>query len=143
MFGVTHLLEASVRRMGSITGRRVCKLVQGNNGALLVETIIAVLVFSIVGSAVLVGLSTTHTSGARTKSQSTAENIARNQMEYMFSLPYQDPPSTCPLVEAPEGTTVTCTIEEYVLGDPNIEKVVVTVTSNGQEQLSLESLRAK
>ena len=54
---------------------------------MFIETILVVLIFSLVGGAVLRGISGTHSSGTRTENQSVAENIARNQMEYAFSLP--------------------------------------------------------
>lgn len=93
------------------------------------------------GSAVLTGLSTSHTASAVTKEQSLAENIARNQMEYVFSLPYSAPTSTYPSVAAPAGYTVTALAGEYIVGDPNIEKVMVTVQHSGVTVLTLESLR--
>lgn len=110
-------------------------------GALLMEIAIAVAIFGVVGSAVLTGLSTSHMASAVTQEQSLAENIARNQMEYVFSLPYSAPTSTYPSVVAPSGYTVTALAEEYLLGDPNIEKVVVTIQHSGVTVLTLESLR--
>ena len=140
---VTHLLEVCVRRVGSISGRRVCKLVQGNNGVLLVETVIAVLVFGLVGAAVMSGLATTHRSGFKIEVQSNAESIARNQMEYVFSLPYQEPPYFYPTVIAPQGYGVTSEAREHINNDPNIEEVIVTVTFEGEPKLVVETMRVR
>ena len=118
-------------------------LAVGTRGSLLIEAVVATTIFTIVGSAVLVGLSTTHISGAKTEEQSVAENIARNQMEKVFSLPYRDPPSTYPAIVTTSGYQVFAAAEEYVIGDPNIEKVVVRVTHESQEVLVLETMRAK
>lgn len=60
---------------------------------MLLETIIAMLVFGVMGAAVLSGLSTAHRAGAKIEQQPMAEVIARNQMEYVLSLPYVEPPS--------------------------------------------------
>lgn len=118
-------------------------LAVGTRGSLLIEAVVATTIFTIVGSAVLVGLSTTHISGAKTEEQSVAENIARNQMEKVFSLPYRDPPSTYPAIVTTSGYGVSAAAEEYVVGDPNIEKVVVRVTHESEEVLVLETMRAK
>ena len=123
--------------------RRLRTLSRNCRGEFLMETMIAVMVFALIGTAVLSGVSMAHTSGASTERQSTAENIARNQMEYIFSLPYQNPPSSYPTIGVPQGYGVTCTAEEYVLGDPNIEKVIITVTFDSTQQLVLETLRIK
>jgi Tfp pilus assembly protein PilV len=111
------------------------------HGGVLVEVVISVLLFAMVGSAVLGGVSMTQTSGARVKVQSTAENLGRNQMEYVFALPYQAPPSTYPTIETPPTYALSALAETYVAGDPNIEKVVVTVFQEGQEVLALEAIR--
>ena len=69
-------------------------LIDNCRGSLLLETVIAVMVFSMVGTAVMAGLNTAYMSGTKIEAQSAAENIARNQMESVFSLPYQAPGST-------------------------------------------------
>lgn len=110
-------------------------------GSILLETAVALLIFSLVGTAVLSGLSAAAVSTRMTGAQGVVENIARNQMEYMFSLPYQAPPSFYPAVSVPPGYAVSCEAEEYVAGNPNIERVVVTVTEDGIERLVLTTLR--
>ena len=136
---IMFLLAA--KRIGLLQELR--NLAVGTRGSLLIEAVVATTIFTIVGSAVLVGLSTTHISGAKTEEQSVAENIARNQMEKVFSLPYLDPPSTYPAIATSSGYGVSAAAEEYVVGDPNIEKVVVRVTHESEEVLVLETMRAK
>ena len=89
----------------------------------MVEVVVAVLLFGVVGSAVLAGLSTAHTSGARTKAQSVAENLARNQLEDVFSQPYLSPPASYNSVTTPSGYDVTAVGEEFVTGDSNVSKI--------------------
>ncbi len=129
------------RRMSA--ARRIRTLAQDCSGAFMLEAVITVLVLSLVGTAVLSGLSTVHISGASTERQSTAENIARNQMEYVASLGYQDPPYSYPTVLVPAGYAVTSEAKEHVVSDTNIEKIVVTVSLGGTQQLVLETLRTK
>ena len=109
----------------------------------MMEMVVAMVVLGLVGTAVLAGLSTTHMSGAKTEGQSVAENIARNQMEHIFALPYQAPPSYYSVVATPAGYAVTAEAQEYVLGDVNIEKLVVIVDRSAQQVLVLETLRAR
>lgn len=125
------------RASDALPGRR------RERGGILVEVLAAVALFGIVGSAVATGLSTSQISTRVVERQSVAERVARNQMEYVFSLPYQGPPSTYPSVGAPSGFSVTAQAQEYVVGDPTIEKVVVTVSWQGQDVLVLETLRSQ
>ena len=118
-------------------------LASSGRGSLLLETIVAVTVFSMVGTAVLAGLSTAYTSGARVETQSVAENIARNQMESVFSQPYRSPSQTpYPTIGVPTGYGVSVSAEDVnpAAPDPDIERVIVTVSRDGQDILVLTSL---
>ncbi len=119
------------------------KLTRSQEGAMLLEAVVAILIFGIVGTAVLSGLSTAHTSGRYTSHQSTAENVARNQMEDTFNQPYQPPPYTYSSISVSPGYTVTSQAVEYVVSDPNIEKIIVTVSHSGYDNYVLETLRTK
>ena len=122
---------------------RLCRLGLGSRGSLMLEAVVAMSVFALVGVAVLVGLSTTHNSGATVEGHSIAENLGRNQVEYIFSIPYQDPPSFYPTVVAPTGYGITAAAEEYVQNETAVQKIVVTVDHGGETVLVLETLRAR
>ncbi len=107
------------------------------------ETVIALLLFGIIGSALMSGLSISKRSGRYTEHQSTGENLARNQMEDTLSQAYQDPPHTYSSIPATAGCTITSQAEEYVASDPNIEKITVTVSYSGYNDYVLETLRTK
>ena len=121
------------------------KLATGSKGGLLLESVIVVLVFTLVGAAVLSGLSITQVAGALIEKQSAAENMGRNEMEYIMTLPYQAPPSFYPTLAVLPGYSVVAEAqEESIEGappDPNLQKIVVTVSRDGEEVLVLESFR--
>ena len=114
----------------------------GSKGSILLEAAVAVLVFGTVGTAVLVGISTAHSSGERNENQATAENIARNQMENVFNQTYLPPPASYPSITVPSNYTVTAEASEYFQGDSGLAKLKVTVSLDGANILTLESLRA-
>ncbi len=102
---------------------------------------------------ILSGVSAAHVSSDRVNANAVAENMARNQMEYVNSLAYVAPPGNyasvadgvCLNVNIPTGFAVSAGTETYVADDGytgSIEKVVVTVTRDGQSILVLESLRS-
>ncbi len=124
-------------------------LVSDRRGGMFIETILVVMIFSVVGTAVLSGISGTRSSGARTERQGFAENIARNQIEYIFTLPYQEPPSTYPSINLSGQDYAGYAVSGQAIndpdsgGNPNIERVLVTVSFGGEDILSLETLRTK
>ena len=111
------------------------------SGALLLETTVSVVVFAAVGTAVLTGVSIVSTSGAQTERQSVAENIGRNQMEFAAAQPYEAAPFNYLLVPVPDGYAVQVSAIEAIPGDPNIQKIIVTVTFDGDHLLTLETYR--
>lgn len=108
----------------------------------MLEAAVAVLIFGTVGTAVLVGIQTAHSSGERTEYQASAENIGRNQMEDIFNQAYLPPPATYPSISVPIMYTVTADATEYIGGETEIQKLTVSVTYQGRNILSLETLRA-
>ncbi|MCH7785910.1 MAG: hypothetical protein IIC22_00220 [Chloroflexi bacterium] len=151
MSNTLMLMKNRIQTSTSALRRRVAALAGGNSGGLLIEVIIAVFVFTLVGTAILSGISTTQISGARVENQSIAENIARNEAEYVMTLAYIPPggpdyaisPALLPL---PQGYTLSATPTTLnVTGlttDPNtIEVVVVTISYGGNPVLVLESVK--
>lgn len=117
------------------------------------ETVIALAMFSSVGTAVLLGVGAAHKSSDVVNTSAIAENLARNQMEYGTSFTYVNPPGTYASIaddtilniDIPTGFDVPAAAQTYVADDRLdgvIEKVVVTVTRDGQSILILESLRS-
>ena len=115
-----------------------------SRGALLLDSVVAIGVFAMVGAAVLAGVSSSRSAGVTLEYKATAEEIGRNQMEYIFTLPYQDHLSDpYPTLVAPQGYSVTVVTNEFKTGDTDIERIIVTVFHGSQKTLLLETLRAK
>ncbi len=118
---------------------------RGNaRGLMLMETIVVVTVFALVGTAVMMGLNTTYAVGENTESQSRAENVARNQMENIFTQTYSPPlGADYATITPPVGYAVAVTHEDVDPGspDPDIEKITVTVSRDSVDILSLETYR--
>ncbi len=123
-----------------------------SRGGLLLETVVAIIVFALIGTTVLVGVSTARRSGEIVDKQSIAENVARNQMEYVFSRAYKAPPLSYASIsdlpgndfKVPSGFTVTATaILRSGIVDPDVETVRVTVSHLGEQVLVVESIRGR
>ena len=114
-------------------------------GGPLMETVVALSVLTVVGTGVLLGISTIQISGSSTEDQALAENIARNEMENLFAQLYQatTTPTYASISDVPSGYAVTTDSTPYVGSDPNLQKIVVTVSHGGKEILVLETLRVK
>ena len=89
-----------------------------------------------VGTAVLAGLSTMYASGSLTETQSVAENLSRNQMEFVFNQPYREPQQTSyqNISGVPTNYSVTTTVAHASISSPSPEVALVTVTASHRGQ---------
>ena len=112
----------------------------------------AISIFAMVGTAVLLGVRVAHTSTSLVEDHSIAERLARNQMEYVFDqgfkavgLTYDSINDAPSLFSVPAGYQVTAVAQQFLVADAyqgSIEKVVVTVSLDGESVVVLETLRA-
>ena len=115
------------------------------------ESIIAITIFAALGTAIAVGIRTADMSTQVVEGQSVAEKLARNQMEYVFTQGYKDPGTNVKYVSietdsdftVDPGFSVSADALEYLTGDTDIERVLVTVSRHAEEVLTLETLRTK
>lgn len=136
---------ATIPRRSASPVRGLSKLARNCRGGLLLETVLAVTIFTLVGTAVLSGLSTAHFSGGKTESKSIAESLGRSQMERLFAQPYQPPPWpwSFPTISPPPGYSLSAVAKEHEAGNTDVAALVVTVSHEGKEVLVLETLRAR
>ena len=153
---VDALVPRSVRSLARLVGRSVVALVRDDRGSPMLEAIVGISIFAVVGAAVLGGISTTRRAGASLEQQAIAENIARNHMESLFSVAYREPTvayaTSTSAVALPRGYGVNVVTENLTSQDTggvavtsgtDVEKVIVTVTFEGRTVLVLESARAR
>ncbi len=137
--------RVQLMRVGLFSALRVP--FQNSTGSILLETAVASIVFALVGTAVLSGMSTMYRSGSLTEAQSEAENLARNQMEFVFNQPYREPQQTpYPVISGvPVNYGITTTVAYGSISSPNPEVSLVAVTAShrGQNILTLETLRGR
>ena len=119
-------------------------------GSILLETVVAVIIFALIGAATMVGIQTATQTGESVEDKSLAEILARNQMEHVFNQAYKAPPLDYASIadiqgntfSVPSDFTVTATaVERPGTVGAEVEDVKVTITRNGQEILVLETIR--
>ena len=146
--------SASILQAAKHMTDRIRSAIAKSTGVTLLETVIALAMFSSAGTAVLMGVSAAHTSSDRVEAHAIAENLARNQMEYVLSLEYVAPGGNYASVAddvilnlaIPSGYSVSAVAETYLADDGftgSIENVVITVSRDAQSVLILESLRVE
>jgi len=117
------------------------RLIRGQKGFLLMEVVVSLAVFGILGTAVLSSVQTSYISKNKFNSDSTAENIIRNQLESVIKDPYKNPGLNYDAITAPSGYSVTAEALTYDATSTDIETVRITVYQDGQAIKVFETVR--
>ena len=110
-------------------------------GFTLVETLVAVAVMGTAAVALLAALSTGSIAVAIVEEKVTAEGIARSQLEYTQSLPFQVAPAIYFTTTPPAGYGVTAEAFPVAGTDDDLQRVVVTVYHQGAQVRTAEAYK--
>ena len=115
----------------------------GEEGLGLVEVLVAVAILGMTVVALLAAISTGSIGVSTTEESVTAANLARSQLEYTRSQPYDDVPAAYATVTPPAGYTVSADASAIPEAgpDPSIQKITVTVARNGETLLTVEDFK--
>ena len=116
-------------------------LLRNQRGALLIEVVLTLSVFGILGTTVLGAVQTSYISKRQFDVQSTAENVIRNQLESSFEQPYKVPGQTYLPTTTPNGFSVTAEALTHDATSTDIAIVRITVYHEGQPVKVFETLR--
>ncbi len=121
-------------------GLRRC--LRNERGGLLIEVVVTLSVFGILGTAVLGAVQTSNIAKARADIDATADNLIRNQISYIMEQPYKLPGETYDTVALPSGYTLDVDNLTHDVSSTDISMVRITVYHQGQEVEVHEELRA-
>jgi len=111
-------------------------------GISLLETLIAVAILAVIGVAFLTALQGGFLGTGKVDEFVTAESLARNQMEHIKSLSYQDGYEAT--VSCPPEYEATIGVKDVTPDLSNtLQRVTVTILRSGQVVLKLESYKYK
>ena len=134
-----NLTNTTARNRATLA--RMSKLLAREKGGLLLDALIGLMLLTTVMSAAVVSIGTGST-GVRTVDQITsAQNIARSQLEFTLNDTYYPPPYSYPTITPPAGYTVTSEAQTYAGADANLETIVITVYRDGQPITTIEGTK--
>ncbi len=135
------------------SSRLMKKLMSNESGVTLLETLVALAILGFVAVAFLGGLTTATKATIITDEQATAESLARSQIEYVKSQPYDPEAGDYLLVTIRESESSYSialaatpidpdTGEDLPSGeDDGIQKITVTVERNGNPIITVEGYK--
>lgn len=111
-----------------------------DSGFVFIETIVAIAILGLVAVFFLGSIGTATKTTMSSSEQTTAESLARSQIEYIKSCNYQYSAAEYPVdptLEIPYGWSITSiAVEPLHCTDDGIQKVTITVKQGGETKLT-------
>lgn len=128
------------------TIRRLSLFAGHESGVTLIETVVALAILGTVAVSFLSGLATTSKAVFIADEQTTAESLARSQMEQVKNTDYvygatEYPPAPMPSGKDYINYSVVVTAESLHIPDDGIQKITVTIKHSGKGIIKLEGYK--
>ena len=111
------------------------------HGTSLLETITTVAVLGLLGAAVLGAVQTSYVAKRQFDSQSTVENLIRNQVEYVFDQAYLPPGNSYLTIIPPDSYSLTAEALVFDESSVDIEIVQISLFHHGQPARVFDTIR--
>jgi len=126
--------------MPTVKGRRQLRgknLFREQRGFGMAESVVAVAVLGVTVVAFVVALSTGSISVREQHRETTAQGLARSQLEYTKSYPYNPAAVTYPAVTEPADYAIAVAVDPVPDTDADIQRITVTVSKSAEEILTV------
>lgn len=124
---------------------KIMRALRGEEGASLLEILVATVLLGIVALAFSGGLATETEATVVTDGQTTAESLARSELEYAKRYSYQIGATEYPVdpsLSVPANWMVLpCSVQPAHVSDDGSQKLTVTVQHNGRTVFSLQGYK--
>ena len=121
-------------------------MIKNERGFSLIEVLIALAILGLVAVAFLSGLTTASRALIIADERTTAESLAKSQMEYVKNIDYVDGATSYPAASIPQehidaGYSATITALPLHNPDDGIQKITVVVKHGDKEVITLEGYK--
>jgi prepilin-type N-terminal cleavage/methylation domain-containing protein len=125
---------------------KMIKLVKNEKGFSLLEVLVALGLMGVIAVAFLAGIASSSRAVLVADEKTTAESLARSQMEYVKEISYVDGAATYDtdpelVADMPEGFGVSTSAQPLNSPDDGIQKIMVTISYNSEPVTTLEDYK--
>jgi type II secretory pathway pseudopilin PulG len=117
--------------------------VRDERGIGLAESLVAIAIIGITAVTFITALSTGVLAVRESDQEAVAQQLARTQLEYLKSLPYDATGATYPTVDTPSGYTISLEADASIYADTDIQELTVTIHHDSESILTVAAYKVK
>ncbi|HEY41840.1 MAG TPA: type II secretion system protein [Dehalococcoidia bacterium] len=117
--------------------------IRDERGIGLAETLVAIAIIGITAVAFITALSTGALAVRESDQEAVAQQLARTQLEYVKSLPYDATGATYLTMDTPSGYTISLETDASVYTDTDIQELTVTIYRDSETILTVDAYKVK
>ena len=117
--------------------------IRDERGIGLAESLAAIAIIGITAVAFITALSTGVLAVRESDQEAVAQQLARTQLEYLKSLPYDATGDTYPTVDTPSGYTISLETDAFIYTDTDIQELTVTIYRDSESILTVAAYKVK
>lgn len=121
--------------------KKIKNALQPQSGFGLVETLVAISILGLSAVAFISSLSAGAISVKTLDEQTIAQQLLTSQMEALRSQNYDVSGNTYSLVAAPDGYSLTLSVNSHIYSDTDLQKITATVWHHGIKVETLENYK--
>jgi prepilin-type N-terminal cleavage/methylation domain-containing protein len=120
--------------------KRTCQM-ESESGMSLVETLVALAILGICGTAFITALSIGSIAVNTHDESVTAQSLAQAQIEAIKSAPFDSTGISYSKIPTPNGYTISINVDSAIYSNSNIQEITVDILRDGNNVLELESYK--
>jgi type II secretory pathway pseudopilin PulG len=117
--------------------------VRDERGIGLAESLVSIAIIGVTAVTFITALSTGVLAVRESDQEAVAQQLARTQLEYLKSLPYDATGDTYLTVDTPSGYIISLETDAFIYADTDIQELTVTVHRDGESILTVAAYKVK
>lgn len=117
------------------------KLLRRESGLSLIDTLVALAILGTAAAAFVAAIGTGSITAGDVKEDTTAQSLARSQLEYVKGLPFDEKAKDYPSITTPNGYSISVDVSNIPTADKEIQVITVTVSQSGETLLIVEEYK--
>jgi len=117
------------------------KFLRRESGLGLVDTLVALAILGTAAVAFVAAIGTSSITAGDVKADTTAQSLARSQLEYVKALPFDEKAHSYPSIATPDGYSISTDVSNIPTADKEIQVITVTVSRSDETLLIVEEYK--